>query len=60
MEPYDQSTRNLIVQERVEQLVRDGRGVPRDRRNPRGRFDLRELLGNRARRRARSAYPARG
>ena len=60
MEPYDQSTRNLIAQERIEQLVRDGRSVTRDGRRRRGRLDLRELFGNRVHRRARSAHPARG
>jgi hypothetical protein len=60
MEPYDQSIRNLIVQDRIEQLVRDGRSVPRDGRRRRGRLDLRELLGNRVHRRARSAHPAGG
>jgi hypothetical protein len=59
MEPYDQNIRRLIVQERIEQLVRDYRSVSRDRRG-RGRLDPRELLGAGAHRRARKAQPARG
>jgi hypothetical protein len=59
MEPYDQNIRRLIVQERIEQLVRDYRSVSRDRRG-RGRLDPRGLLGAGAHRRARKAQPARG
>jgi hypothetical protein len=58
MEPYDQNIRRLIVQERIEQLARDGRSVHRDRRRRRGRLDIRELLGAGAHRRARKAEPA--
>ena len=32
MQPYDQNIRRLIVRERIEQLARDYRSVPRDRR----------------------------
>jgi hypothetical protein len=60
MEPYGQDIRRLIVHERVEQLARDYRSVPRDRRRRRGRLALRELLGARAHRRARNAQPAGG
>ena len=60
MEPYGQDIRRLIVHERVEQLARDYRSVPRDRRRRRGRLDLRELLGAGAHRRARNAQPAGG
>jgi hypothetical protein len=59
MEPYDQNIRRLIVQERIEQLVRDYRSVSRDQRG-RGPLDLRELLGPGAHRRARKAQPVRG
>jgi hypothetical protein len=59
MEPYDQNIRRLIVQEHIEQLARDYRGVPRDRRR-RGPLDLREQLDAGAQRRARKAQPARG
>jgi len=60
MEPYVQDIRHLIVQERVEQLARDYRSVPRDRRRRRGRLHLRELLAAGAHRRARNAQPAGG
>lgn len=59
MEPYDQNIRCLIVRERVEQLARDYRSVPRDRRRRRGRLDVRELVGARAYRRARKAQLSR-
>ena len=59
MEPYDQNIRRLIVRERVEQLARDYRSVPRDRRRRRGRLDVRELVGARAYRRARKAQLSR-
>jgi len=58
MGPYDQDTRQLIVQEHIEQLTRDYRSVPRDRRR-RGRLQLLRLLGAGAYRRARNADPAR-
>jgi hypothetical protein len=58
MGPYDQDTRRLIVQERIEQLARDYRSVPRDRRR-RGRLQLLRLLGAGAYRRLRNAQPAR-
>lgn len=58
MGPYDQDTRRLIVQERIEQLARDYRSVPRDRRR-RGRLHLLRLLGAGAYRRVRNAQPAR-
>ena len=57
MEPYDQSIRRLIIQERIEQLARDYRSVPRDRRGRRGRLDV--LVSAEAHRRARKAQPAR-
>jgi hypothetical protein len=55
MGPYDQDIRRLIVQERIEQLARDYRSVPRDRRRS-GRL---RLLGAEAYRRVRNAQPAR-
>jgi hypothetical protein len=55
---YDQDIRRLIVQERIEQLARDYRSVPRDRRR-RGRLQLLRLLGAEAYRRVRNAQPAR-
>jgi hypothetical protein len=58
MEPYDQSIRRLIVQERIEQLARDCRSVHRDRRRRRGRLDLR-VLGAEAHRRVRNAQLSR-
>jgi hypothetical protein len=59
MEPYEQNIRRLIVQERIEQLARDYRSVPRDRRGLRGRLDVRELVGVGAYRRARKAQLSR-
>ena len=58
MGPYDQDTRQLMAQERIEQLARDYRSLPRDRRR-RGRLQLLRLLGAGAYRRARTAHPAR-
>ena len=58
MEPYDQNIRRLIVQERLEQLARDYRSVPRDRRG-RGRLDVRVLVGAGAYRLARKAQLSR-
>jgi hypothetical protein len=55
MEPYDQHTRRLIAQERIEQLAYDYRSASRDRRRRHGRLDLRGLLGAGAYRRARNA-----
>ena len=60
MEPYDQNIRRLLAQERIGQLVRDYRSVPRDRRGRRGRLGLRNLVRIASYRRARSAEPARG
>jgi hypothetical protein len=58
MGPYDQDTRRLLVQERIEQLARDYRSVPRDRRRH-GRLQLLRLLGAGVYRRVRNAQPAR-
>lgn len=55
MEPYDQNIRRLLAQERIEQLARDYRSEPRDRRGRRGRLDPRNL----ARIASRNAQPAR-
>ena len=59
MEPYDQSIRRLIIQERIEQLARDYGSVHRDRRRRRGRLDVRVLVGAGAYRRARKAQLSR-
>jgi len=58
MGPYDHDTRQLIAREHIEQLARDYRSLPRDRRR-RGRLQLLGLLGAGAYRRARNARPAR-
>jgi hypothetical protein len=59
MEAYDQHTRRLVAQERVDQLTRDYRSATRDRRRRRKRFDLRSLLGAGAYRRSRNAQLSR-
>jgi hypothetical protein len=58
MGPYDQDTRRLIAQAHIQQLARDYRSVPRDRRG-RGLLQRLGLLGAEAYRRVRSAQPAR-
>ena len=58
MESYDQNIRRLIVQERIAQLARDYRSVPRDRRLRRGELDPRELLDAGARKANRLVQPA--
>jgi hypothetical protein len=58
MEPYDQHIRRLISEERIEQLARDCRRAPGDRRR-RGRFVLRGLSGAEAHRRAQNAQLSR-
>ena len=58
MELHDQNIRRLIVQERIEQLVRD-RGISsRDRRQRRERLSLHDL-GAGARRRPQSQLSSR-
>jgi hypothetical protein len=59
MEPYDQNSRRLIAQERVERLARDYPSASRDHGQRRGRLGPRGLLGAGAHRRARDAQLSR-